>query len=218
MKTLQFNSSRPTHSQALGGQSKKYQIIYADPPWKYRDNPKYKKPWMACNHYPTLETSKICSLPIADICQEDAFLFLWATFPKIFEAQKVITAWGFRYSTVAFVWIKASNPNFPKHWIVDPNRYPFPVHWGMGNWTRSNAEVCLLATRGYPKRNQKGIHQLVYQPVGRHSQKPSIVRQRIIQLAGDKPRIELFARQKTQGWDVWGNEVKPTNVALNFKP
>lgn len=78
----------------------------------------------------------------------------------------------------------------------------------MGRWTRGNSEVCLLATKGKPKRVNNAIDQLVFEPRGKHSQKPAIIRERIVQLVGDLPRIELFARQKTEGWDVWGNEVE----------
>ena len=208
MSTLHLSIDRIATKAPIEEPSK-YQVIYADPPWKYRDKPKVVKNWMACAHYPTMPTEDICALPVEKIAADDCLLFLWTTFPKLFEAEKVIKAWGFEYAMVAFVWIKASNPEFPKHWIIDPDRYPFPVHWGMGRWTKSNAEICLLATRGNPKRNHRGIHQLIYEPVGRHSQKPDIVRKRILQLAGNVPRIELFARQKAVGRDVWGNEVKP---------
>ena len=80
--------------------------------------------------------------------------------------------------------------------------------FGLGNWTRSNAEICLLATRGKPKRQSARIHQLIISPVQSHSQKPQEVREKIVELLGDLPRIELFAREKTDGWDVWGNEVE----------
>lgn len=159
-------------------------------------------------HYPTLETNKIAGIPVKDIAADDAVLFLWTTFPRIFEAQQVIKSWGFSYRTVGFVWVKAANPKFPKHWICDPAAHPFSVHWGMGSWTKSNTEVCLIATRGNPKRLRNDIHQLIYAPVGRHSQKPAIVRQKIVDLVGNVPRIELFARDKAHGWDAWGNEIK----------
>jgi N6-adenosine-specific RNA methylase IME4 len=89
--------------------------------------------------------------------------------------------------------------------------------WGMGNWTRSNAEVCLLATRGKPQRINKAVHSLIQTPIESHSKKPEEARQKILQLVGDLPRIELFARQKTEGWDVWGNEVE-SNIDLTPTP
>ena len=110
-------------------------------------------------------------------------------------------AWDFKYKTVAFVWLKQN---------------PKALTWfyGLGFWTRSNAEICLLATKGHPKRQAAGIHQLVISPVERHSKKPDEVREKIVELMGDVPRIELFARQQTPGWDVWGNEVENSTVLL----
>ena len=110
-------------------------------------------------------------------------------------ALRVIESWGFSYKTLAFLWLKQ-------------NRKSDTWFYGMGFWTRSNAEVCLLATRGHPKRQSAGIHQLIISRIEEHSKKPAVVRSKIVQLLSDLPRIELFARQKTPGWDVWGNEVK----------
>lgn len=109
----------------------------------------------------------------------------------------VITAWGFTYKTVAFVWVK-QNKKAPS------------LFWGLGNWTRSNAEFCLLATRGNIKRVAPNVHSVVMTPIERHSQKPDEVRDRIVKLMGDRPRIELFARQRVLGWDAWGDEVSDT--------
>ena len=146
------------------------------------------------NHYPTMKLSDICVLPVADIAAEDCALFLWATYPNLQEAFEVIKAWGFVYKTVAFTWIKRNKKS--PGWFV-----------GLGHWTRANAEICLLATKGKPKRVSKGVRQIVDTPIERHSKKPDIVRDRIVELMGDVPRIELFAREKFVGWDVFGNEV-----------
>lgn len=133
-------------------------------------------------------------LPVAQIAEQDAALFLWVTFPKLYEAWSVMEAWGFTYKTVAFVWIKQS-------------RKSDALFWGMGYWTRANAEICLLATRGHPKRQAKNVHQVILSHIEEHSKKPDEARKRIERLMGDCSRIELFARQKSPGWDVWGNEV-----------
>jgi N6-adenosine-specific RNA methylase IME4 len=124
---------------------------------------------------------------------------MWATFPNIDQALEVMKAWGFIYKTAAFVWIKKnkkSNTNF----------------WGMGAYTRANAEVCLLGIRKNTKAGQMvkshAVHQVIESPIEVHSKKPDIVRARIIELMGDVPRIELFARQKIEGWDIWGNELE----------
>ena len=113
---------------------------------------------------------------------------------------KTIEAWGFKFKTIAFVWVKQT-----KHgkWVSN-----------LGRWTMGGAEICILATRGKPKRVIKNIKQLVFAERTRHSEKPAEVRNRIVSLMGDLPRIELFARQKTEGWDVWGNEVE-SDIIIN---
>lgn len=111
------------------------------------------------------------------------------------ESFEVINAWGFEYKTAAFVWIKQTVTK--DKWFT-----------GLGWWTRSNAEICLLATKGNPVRFSRAVHQLIVSPVEEHSKKPSETRNRIVKLMGDLPRVELFARQKTPGWDIWGNELE----------
>ena len=156
-------------------QMKKYPVIYADPPWQYRVYSKKGLGRSAESHYPTMGIDEIRALPVAELAEKDCALFLWVTVPCLLEGLSVLQAWGFQYKTIAFVWIKQ-------------NKKADSLFWGMGYWTRSNAEFCILATRGSPK--------------------PQEARERIVQLMGDVPRIELFARQKTPGWDVGGNEVE----------
>lgn len=170
---------------------KPYQIIYADPPWHYDQK---GVEGAAEKQYPTMSLEDICKLPVGGISAKDSILFLWATFPQLPAALKVISAWGFKYKTVAFVWLKK-------------NRKADSWYFGLGFWTRGNAEVCLLATRGHPKRKSNKVHQFIISPIEGHSKKPDIARDKIVELAGDVPRIELFARQTTPGWDAWGNEV-----------
>ena len=141
-----------------------------------------------------MRLEELAALPVSDLADTDCALFLWATFPQLPEALRLIRAWGFSYKTVAFVWLKT-------------NRKARTWFYGLGFWTRSNAEICLLATKGHPKRQAANIHQLIVCPVERHSKKPDEARDRIVALMGDLPRIELFARQETPGWEVWGNEV-----------
>lgn len=144
-----------------------------------------------------MSTADICDLPVKDIADESSILFLWATFPKLLDAFEVIRAWGFTFKTVGFVWIKK-------------NRKADSLFWGMGGWTRSNAEMCLIATKGTPKRINCDVHQVIISAIEVHSKKPDETRKRILQLVGDLPRVELFARQTPPGWDVWGNEVECT--------
>jgi N6-adenosine-specific RNA methylase IME4 len=178
---------------------KKYQIIYADPPWEYCQSGSEKNSrGMAKQHYDTMTTEDICNLPIRKIATDNAICFMWATFPNIDQALKVLKAWGFIYKTASFVWVKKnkkSNSNF----------------WGMGAWTRANAEVCLIGISKKTKASDcvksHAVHQIIESPVERHSKKPDETRTRILELLGDVPRIELFARQHAEGWDCWGNEV-----------
>lgn len=172
----------------------KYQIIYADPPWRYENS---GGQGVAENHYKTMSVEEICNLPISTLTDKNAVLFLWVTFPQLAEAFRVIEAWGFKYKTVGFVWIKQ-------------NRSGNGFFFGLGYWTRSNAEVCLLATKGKPKRQSRKVSQLIISPLERHSKKPDKTRDLIVELMGDLPRLELFARESTPGWDVWGNEVDST--------
>ena len=175
---------------------KKYNIIYADPPWSYNvASKKGTSRGVAERYYNTMSGEDIKALPIGDLC-DDAVLFMWATFPCLPQAIETITAWGFTYKTVAFNWTKI----YPKSGN--------PI-MGCGYWTRANGEICLLATKGknYPRRICVGVQQAIIEPKREHSRKPDIARERIVQLLGDIPRIELFARQYAEGWDCWGNEV-----------
>lgn len=144
--------------------------------------------------YRTMSIEEIADLPVKKLADENCALFLWVTFPLLKEIWKVIAAWGFTYKSVAFVWIKQ-------------NKKADSLFWGMGYWTRANAEICILATKGSPKRYSKRVHQVIVSHIEEHSKKPEEARRRIEQLMGDVPRIELFARRETPGWDVWGNEV-----------
>jgi N6-adenosine-specific RNA methylase IME4 len=172
---------------------REYQIIYADPPWSYRDKALAGNRGASCK-YPTQSIDWLKSLPVKEIADKNCILFMWVTMPKLNECFKVIKAWGFEYKTVAFTWVKR-NKKAPS-WF-----------WGMGRWTRANAELCLLATKGKPKRISASVHSIIDAPIEGHSKKPNEAKDRIIKLIGDLSRIELFARDKTEGWDVWGNEV-----------
>jgi len=188
----------------------KYNIIYADPPWAY-DNPKNHDPAMGGITYPTMPVEDIMALPVQSLADKNCALFMWATMPKLKEAFQVIEAWGFTYTTCTFVWVKLNRNagfiekmvNKIKYTIIEAGFYS-----GMGHWTNGNAELCLFAKKGSPPRNKKNVKQLVFSPLGRHSAKPPEVRNRIVELMGDVPRIEMFAREKTDGWSVWGNEVE----------
>jgi len=174
---------------------KEYNIIYADPPWRYSDK--------GCNgnaaaHYFTMRLSDLCRLPVngnggGGIAAKDCVLLMWATYPMMREALFLIDAWGFTYKSIAFQWVKQNRSG---------NGYFF----GLGRWTRGNTEPCLLAVKGKPKRVNNAVSQLILSPIREHSRKPDEVRDRIVELLGDRPRIELFARDPAPGWDCWGLE------------
>ena len=148
-----------------------YSVIYADPPWRYSAK---NVQGAAEKHYPTMGIDELCMLPVADLAAPDSVLFLWATFPQLPEALRLINAWGFTYKSVAFVWLKKNRKS--ESWF-----------YGLGFWTRGNAEVCLLATRGHPKRQAANVHQFIIAPIQEHSRKPDEARDKIVALMGDVP-------------------------------
>ena len=141
------------------------------------------------DHYPVMKTKEICAIPVADIAEDDALLFLWATGACLPEAVDVGRAWGFNWATVAFVWDKQTAV--------------------AGFYTMSTCEYCFVFKRGkIPKpRGPRNIRQLLSRKVGRHSEKPAEVRNKIVEMFPYHDRIELFARERFSGWDTWGNEV-----------
>ncbi len=187
---------------------KKYQIIYADPPWRY-NNPKGNDPSMGGVTYQTMADKDICDLPVEKIADKNSVLFLWATMPKLQEALDVMKAWGFKYTTTTFVWIKT-------------NIKSGGIYSGLGHWSNGNSEIVLFGKKGHPKRNKKNIKQIVISPVTKHSKKPFEVKKRIVELMGDLPRIELFARGNKDkdlfgkntfdGWDCLGNNINGKDI------
>lgn len=180
--------------------NKKYQIIYCDPAWQYDDKALAGNRGAECK-YDVMELSALKLIPIQKIADKNCVLFMWCTFPMLDSGLELINAWGFQYKTVAFTWLKR-------------NKNSSNFFMGMGTWTRSNQEIVLLAVKGKPKRVSAGVRQIIDSPIREHSKKPDVVRQRIIQLCGDLPRIELFARTKVHGWDVVGNDPKLENKPL----
>ena len=176
--------------------NKKYKIIYADPPWAYKDK-RDKHPRMcggATAHYSTMSIEEIKKIPVNEIADDDCMLFMWATFPNLQEGLDVIKAWGFKYKTLGFSWIKLNKKN----------KKPF---FGIGHYTISNCEVCLIGIKGRPPIASNFVSSVLMEPRGEHSQKPDIVRDKIVELCGDLPRLEMFARKKSLKWETWGNEV-----------
>ena len=171
------------------------EIIYADPPWNYtaigQSIPSRSKKGQPYNAMRMIDIYDLELPKLADDC----ILFMWATAPLMPEAIHTIKSWGFEYKTIAFTWIKKNKK------ATDTN------FWGMGSWTRSNPEYCLIGTRGKPKAVSHSVHSVIESPIQEHSKKPDIVRDKIVELCGDKKRIELFARDKFEGWESWGNQL-----------
>lgn len=163
----------------------KFSILYADPPWSYND--KMKGHSFSLDHeYITQSKDWICRLPVASLTEKNAVLFLWAVSPQLPEALAVMAAWGFKFKTVAFVW---SKQHASGKWVSN-----------LGKWTMGNVEMCLLGVKGRPQRICKNVKQLVHAERTTHSRKPQEVRDRIVTLMGDIPRLELFAREESPGW------------------
>jgi N6-adenosine-specific RNA methylase IME4 len=166
---------------------KKYKIIYADPPWFYKD-PKQNRGG-ATRHYSTMKKADIEALPVKEIAEDDSILFLWTTMPKLLESFDLMKAWGFEYKTIAFVWYKEkTNPGF---------------------YTMSECEICLVGKKGKipSPRGARNIRQFLSKMRSKHSEKPNEIRERIEKMFPTQKKLELFAREKKDGWDVFGNEV-----------
>ena len=189
---------------------KKYQIIYADPPWAYNSKQPFRESGVRfnplSNEYNTMNVKKLQELKVSEISDNDCALFMWSTDSHMKEAIGLIEAWGFKYVTIAFVWEKVTNKG-----STVANIAP---------WTMKNYEICLLGIKGSMQKYKQtnNIYQKVVAVRNKHSQKPDIVRNRIVDLLGDLPRIELFCRgdrdedlfgyNRLKGWDIWGNEVE----------
>lgn len=172
----------------------KYTLIYADPPWSYRD--KANDGERGAGHkYQTMNVQDICRLPVWDLAAESCLLAMWWVPTQPMEALKVMDAWGFRLMTMkGFTWHKT-------------NKHKGNSAIGMGHMTRANSEDCLFAVRGkLPERINASICQHITAPRMEHSAKPPVIRDKLVQLLGDVNRIELFSRDNTDGWDVWGNQ------------
>ena len=175
---------------------KKYNVVLADPPWQFTN----KKTGGSlksgsANQYQVLNETDIGRLPVQDICADDCVLFMWWVAAKPEEALKVVKAWGFTLKTMTgFNWVKRTRNG--------------KLDFGMGFWTRAGSEMCLIATRGKPKRISASVRSVIIAQKRQHSQKPDGVRERIEELCGDVPRIELFARERTPEWDSWGMELE----------
>jgi N6-adenosine-specific RNA methylase IME4 len=184
-----------------------FAAILADPPWGFnlwwggRTNktPVGVPSRATLPHYKTIREPELSALPVESLAAGDCVLFLWTCWPVLEWSIRNLAAWGFQYKTCGFCWVKAHAGQ------IDMFRDDIEPHMTLGYWTRSNSEVCLLATRGNPKRRDAGVKQAIIEPRREHSRKPDCVHERIERLVGG-PYLELFARQSRPGWTTWGNE------------
>jgi N6-adenosine-specific RNA methylase IME4 len=181
-----------------------YGAILADPPWHFAA---WSSPTAKGNGknygsdrgptYQTMDDDDLAALPVAKLAAPNCVLFLWSCWPVLFRSKAILDAWGFKYKTCAFSWMKADQYRL---FALQED-----IRMGLGYWTRANTEPCLLATRGSPKRLNPDVRQGILEPIREHSRKPDCVHERIERLVAG-PYLELFARQRRPGWDCWGNE------------
>lgn len=193
-----------------------FKAIVADPPWHFRARTALQMSnWTsrrdAEKHYAVMGIDDIASLPVRDLAAPDAHLFLWTTGPCLRQAFEVIEAWGFRYSAVAFTWIKLKRSVDARQLRVVPLAES-DLHVGLGLATRKNAEFCLLGRRGGAKRNSKSVREVILAPVREHSRKPDEAYARVRTYC-DGPYLDLFAREQRPGWRAWGNETAKFGAA-----
>jgi N6-adenosine-specific RNA methylase IME4 len=190
--------------------------IVADPPWHFKARTALQVAnWNsrrdAEKHYSVMSFEQILSLPVGTLAAKDAHLFLWTTGPCLRMAFDVIEAWGFRYSSVAFTWVKLRRSHDPTQLRFLPTAES-DLHVGLGLTTRKNTEFVLLGRRGSARRNAKDVREVILAPVREHSRKPDEAPRRIMRYC-DGPYIELFARERRAGWTAWGAETDKFQVA-----
>lgn len=168
-------------------------VVLADPPWSFKTwSGKTGTPHRTAeDHYSTVGHTSLAAIPVSTIVAKDAVLFMWTVDSHVDQAIDLAKAWGFGFKTIAFVWVKTAKNGQPRI--------------GMGYWTRKSAEVCLMFTRGKPKRLDKGVREVIMAPRREHSRKPDEQYGLIERLVAG-PYVELFARQSRPGWESWGNQ------------
>lgn len=178
-----------------------YRVVAADPPWAFKSNSAAKPGRNAMRHYDCMPLEDINALPVSSIVADNAILFLWITGPfmAIGAHLPLMKSWGFKPSGMGFVWIKL-NPRAASLFFLKDD-----LAMGGGFTTRKNAEFCLIGKRGRSVRQNAGIHEVIIDPRRQHSRKPDEFFSRV-QEYSEGPYLEMFARQRRPGWDVFGNE------------
>lgn len=187
-----------------------YRALLIDPPWHFKTRTALQmQNWNsrrdAEKHYSVMSPAELQALPVSTLASRDAHLFLWTTGPCLRLAFDVIEAWGFRYSAVAFTWVKLKR-RYDAHQLRFAAVADADLHVGLGLTTRKNAEFCLLARRGSARRIAKDVREIILSPVREHSRKPDEARERIERYCAG-PYVELFARDRRPGWEAWGDQI-----------
>jgi N6-adenosine-specific RNA methylase IME4 len=188
----------------LAADGYRFSCIYADPPYEFNTYSAKGKDRSADRHYDTRGLAAIMALKVGRLAADDCVLLMWTVMPILPGALEVIKAWGFTFKTVGFTWVKQ-------------NKNSDSLFCGMGYWTRANAELCLLATKGNPKRLNADVQQVLIAPVMEHSRKPDEFHNRIERLVGG-PYLELYGRRERPGWTVWGNEIPREKLLPRHDP
>jgi site-specific DNA-methyltransferase (adenine-specific) len=180
--------------------NQKFNILLVDPPWAYPSRNRKDYGGAAESHYSTMTLEELCKLPVPSIAADDSVIFLWATWPRLKDSIRLMEEWGFIYRTLGFIWVKLFKCG------------KFASGMGMGFFTKEGSEPCLLGTKSTHRNSmvaaRHDISSIIISPRNIHSRKPAEVREKIVQLFGDLPRCELFAREKTEGWKCFGNEIE----------
>jgi N6-adenosine-specific RNA methylase IME4 len=184
-------------------ENRKYKVIYSDPPWRFNTWSEKGKEKSPERHYSCMSLEDIEALPVGDLADKNCILFMWVTDPLLNKQILIPEKWGFVYKTVGFYWTKTTKKG--KNFI------------GCGYYTRANPEQCLIFTKGVPGAPKvRNIRRWITSPVREHSRKPDCIRDYISEMY-DGPRLEMFARVQTPGWEVFGNETdKFTNSTLDI--
>ena len=189
----------PLRSGPLAGLKRwHYGVVYADPPWSYKT---YSEPVEGTvphrslvKPYESMTREELLKLPVAEIARKDCVLHLWTISSHLDQAFELAAAWGFTFKSLGFIWVKMQKGN------------PEEIKMGMGKWTRQEAEICLLFTKGKPSRTNAGVHQVLMEPAREHSRKPDGFYDRIESLSAG-PYVEMFSRSSREGWDAMGDQV-----------
>lgn len=189
---------------------KKYELVYCDPSWQFNDKNtggSYKSG--SANVYEVMSAKQMCDLPIKNITADNCLLAMWHVGAMPVEALRLVNSWGFTLKTMSgLLWHKTTKPDKKTGEVKDA--------FGMGHWTRQSTESCLFAVKGRPKRINASVRNFIESPRMAHSAKPAEARNRLVQLLGDVPRVELFAREKSPGWDTVGLDIDGVDIKQLF--